>query len=165
MNIRRANSGIRMASHRLVLREFVVTDEDAVHAFAADPLVTRFTDWDPTASKTPEHSLAEATAWATNPQRAEFRQYLLGANRHGLVIREIWLLRLRALLVARARGDETAYRDNRDRYRAMATSLDYEGHMKWAEAMPCGRTGKLTPSQNRRHTRVSILRFGIAVMR
>ena len=77
MNIRRANSGIRMASHRLVLREFVVTDEDAVHAFAADPLVTRFTDWDPTASKTPEHSLAEATAWATNPQRAEFRQYLL----------------------------------------------------------------------------------------
>jgi ribosomal-protein-alanine N-acetyltransferase len=81
MNIRRANSGIRMASHRLVLREFVVTDEDAVHAFAADPLVTRFTDWDPTASKTPEHSLAEATAWATNPPRAEFRQYLLGANR------------------------------------------------------------------------------------
>jgi len=72
---------------------------------------------------------------------------------------------LRALLVARARGDETAYRDNRDRYRAMATSLDYEGHMKWAEAMPCGRTGKLTPSQNRRHTRVSILRFGIAVTR
>src|SRR6185312_16922301 len=47
MNIRRANSGIRMASHRLVLREFVVTDEDAVHAFAADPLVTRFTDWGP----------------------------------------------------------------------------------------------------------------------
>src|SRR6476660_9524762 len=71
MNIRRANSGIRMASHRLVLREFVVTDEDAVHAFAADPLVTRFADWDPTASKTPEHSLAEATAQATNTQRAE----------------------------------------------------------------------------------------------
>ena len=53
----------------------------------------------------------------------------------GLVIREIWLLRLRALL-ARAHGDDTAYRDYRDRYRAMATSLGYEGHMKWAEAMP-----------------------------
>ena len=38
----------------------------------------------------------------------------------GLVIREIWLLRLRALL-ARAHGDEAAYRDYRDRYRAMAT--------------------------------------------
>ena len=53
----------------------------------------------------------------------------------GLVIREIWLLRLRALL-ARAHGDDTAYRDYRDRYRAMATSLGFEGHMKWAEAMP-----------------------------
>jgi class 3 adenylate cyclase len=53
----------------------------------------------------------------------------------GLVIREIWLLRLQALL-ARAKGDEVAYRDYRDRYRAMATSLGFEGHMKWAEAMP-----------------------------
>ncbi len=53
----------------------------------------------------------------------------------GLVIRDVWLLRLRALL-ARARGDETAYRDYRDHYRAMATELDFEGHMKWAEAMP-----------------------------
>jgi hypothetical protein len=53
----------------------------------------------------------------------------------GLVIRDIWLRRLRALL-ARAHGDDTAYRDHRDRYRAMATSLGFEGHMKWAEAMP-----------------------------
>ena len=53
----------------------------------------------------------------------------------GLVAREVWLLRLRALL-ARAHGDDTAYRDYRDRYRAMATSLGFEGHMKWAEAMP-----------------------------
>ena len=53
----------------------------------------------------------------------------------GLVIRDIWLLRLRALL-ARAHGDETGYRDYRDRYRAMARSLGFEGHMKWAEAMP-----------------------------
>jgi hypothetical protein len=48
---------------------------------------------------------------------------------------EIWLLRLRALL-ARAHSDETNYRDYRDRYRAMATSLCFEGHMAWAEAMP-----------------------------
>jgi hypothetical protein len=53
----------------------------------------------------------------------------------GLVIREIWLLRLRALL-ARAKGDETAYRDDRDRYRDMANTFGFEGHMKWAEAMP-----------------------------
>ena len=53
----------------------------------------------------------------------------------GLVMREIWLLRLRALL-ARARGGEAAYRDFRDRYQDMARTLGYEGHMAWAEAMP-----------------------------
>jgi hypothetical protein len=53
----------------------------------------------------------------------------------GLVIRDIWLLRLRALL-ARARGDTAAYAHLRDRYRDMATSLGFEGHIAWAEAMP-----------------------------
>jgi class 3 adenylate cyclase len=52
-----------------------------------------------------------------------------------LAIREIWLLRLRALL-ARARGDEARYREHRDRYRDMAKTLDCEGHIAWAEAMP-----------------------------
>jgi hypothetical protein len=52
----------------------------------------------------------------------------------GWAIVDITLLRLRALL-SRARGDEVAYRDLVGRYRAMATSLGYEGHMKWAEAM------------------------------
>ncbi|MGB9305977.1 MAG: adenylate/guanylate cyclase domain-containing protein [Mycobacterium sp.] len=53
----------------------------------------------------------------------------------GLAIREIWLLRLRALL-ARAHGDAEAYKQFRDRYRDMATSLGFEGHIAWAEAMP-----------------------------
>jgi adenylate cyclase len=53
----------------------------------------------------------------------------------GMVVFELWPLRWRALL-ARAHGDEAAYRDYRDRYRAMARSLEFEGHMKWAEAMP-----------------------------
>jgi class 3 adenylate cyclase len=51
-----------------------------------------------------------------------------------LVIREIWLLRLRAL-AARARGDHIAYRDLVNRYRAMAESLGFEGHTAWAQAM------------------------------
>jgi hypothetical protein len=50
------------------------------------------------------------------------------------VIRDIWLLRLRVLL-ARAHGDTVAYRDYRDRYRAMAESLGFEGHIAWAEGM------------------------------
>jgi hypothetical protein len=53
----------------------------------------------------------------------------------GLVIRDIWLLRLRALL-ARARGDASAYAHFRDRYRDMARALGFEGHIAWAEAMP-----------------------------
>ena len=53
----------------------------------------------------------------------------------GLVIREIWLLRLRALL-ARAHGDDAAYTDFRDRYRDMAKTLGFEGHIEWAKAMP-----------------------------
>ena len=53
----------------------------------------------------------------------------------GLVIRDIWLLRLRALL-ARAQGDAAAYADFRDRYRVMARTLGFEGHIAWAEAMP-----------------------------
>ena len=52
----------------------------------------------------------------------------------GLVMRDIWLLRLRAL-VARARGDDLAYRDLAGRYRAMAESLGFEGHMAMADAM------------------------------
>ena len=53
----------------------------------------------------------------------------------GLVLRDIWLLRLRIVL-AGAHGDEARYREYRDRYRAMATELGFEGHMEWAEAMP-----------------------------
>jgi class 3 adenylate cyclase len=49
--------------------------------------------------------------------------------------RDIWLLRLRALL-ARAHGDDARYREYRDRYRDMARTLGFEGHIAWAEAMP-----------------------------
>jgi hypothetical protein len=50
-------------------------------------------------------------------------------------LRDIWLLRLRALL-ARARGEGVKYLDFLNRYRNMARSLGFEGHIAWAEAMP-----------------------------
>jgi len=49
--------------------------------------------------------------------------------------RDLTIQRLRAML-ARARGDEAAYRELRDRYRATANDLGFEGHMAWAAAMP-----------------------------
>jgi hypothetical protein len=52
----------------------------------------------------------------------------------GLVIRDIWLLRLRAIL-AQARGDGATYADFKDRYRDMARTLGFEGHIAWAEAL------------------------------
>jgi class 3 adenylate cyclase len=50
----------------------------------------------------------------------------------GGVMRDIWLLRLRALM-ARARGDNDAFRHYRDRHRAIVTPLGLEGHIQWAE--------------------------------
>jgi hypothetical protein len=47
---------------------------------------------------------------------------------------DIVLPRLRALL-SRARGDNAGYRELASRYRAMADSLAFEGHMAWATAM------------------------------
>jgi adenylate cyclase len=52
----------------------------------------------------------------------------------GFVLIDLWLLPMRALEAA-ARGDEATYRDYRDRYRAMANSLGFEGHIAWAAAM------------------------------
>ena len=52
----------------------------------------------------------------------------------GLVLYDIWTLRMRALL-AQAQGEDAMYREYRDRYRKMATELGFEGHMAWADAM------------------------------
>jgi hypothetical protein len=52
----------------------------------------------------------------------------------GSATREITLLQLRALL-ARPRDADVAYRELVIRYRAMAESLGFEGHIAWAKAM------------------------------
>jgi adenylate cyclase len=52
----------------------------------------------------------------------------------GFVVNDLWLLRMRAL-EAQARADIAAYRDYRDRYRAMANSHGFEGHIAWASEM------------------------------
>jgi hypothetical protein len=73
-----------------------------------------------------EGDVAEAEA-------ATGRLAKLGADQD-LAIREILLLRLRALH-ARARRDDDAYLHFLARYRAMAESHGYEGHVEWAETM------------------------------
>ena len=66
---------------------------------------------------------------------AAIERLAAGPADEGLVIRDIWLLRLRALL-ARARGDDAACAHFPDRYRDMAKTLDFEGHIAWAETTP-----------------------------
>ena len=46
----------------------------------------------------------------------------------GLAVRDIWLVRLQAVL-ARFQGDGATYIDIRDRYHQMAKSLGFEGHI------------------------------------
>jgi RimJ/RimL family protein N-acetyltransferase len=67
-----ATGGVSLTSDRLVLREFAVTDEEAVHSFASDPVVTQYTDWGPNSIDNTRAFLAEATGQATDPERADF---------------------------------------------------------------------------------------------
>jgi class 3 adenylate cyclase len=85
-------------------------------------------------------TLVEALlARCTNDDLAEAEAAIerLAALRSGTAwaTRDCYVLRLRTLL-AQARGDDAAYRELRDRYRAMANELGFEGHMKWATEMP-----------------------------
>lgn len=87
-----------------------------VVGFLVDTLLKRGADGD----------IAEAAAAVAELENAPLE---------GAVIRDIWVLRLRALL-ARAGGEDTAYRQLRERYRETADALGYEGHQMWAAALP-----------------------------
>jgi len=69
----------------------------------------------------------------TEAQAAIERLIQIGAQ-DNWAMREITLMRLRALM-ARTRGDEDAYRVLVDRYRTMAETLGFDGHLAWAETM------------------------------
>ncbi len=88
----------------------------------------------PTTGVLVETLLARGTARdQVDAERAVDRLAVAPAD-NGWVIRDLMLLRLRALL-AQTRGATARYRDLVERYRTMATSLGYEGHVAWAEAM------------------------------
>ena len=52
----------------------------------------------------------------------------------GVTLHEVWSLRMRAQL-ARARKEDSAFRELRDRYRRKATELGFEGHIAFAAAL------------------------------
>ena len=65
---------------------------------------------------------------------AAIEQLAQAPTEAGLALRDIWLLRLRALL-ARAQGDAAAYEHFRDQYRDKTKSMGFQGHILWAEAL------------------------------
>jgi hypothetical protein len=78
---------------------------------------------------------AELGYWPATTDEAAIERLAAAPTDDGQAVRDIWLLRLQALL-ARAHGDAAAYAHFRDRYRDMARTLGFEGHIAWAEAMP-----------------------------
>ncbi|OBB68478.1 adenylate/guanylate cyclase domain-containing protein [Mycobacterium sp. 852014-50255_SCH5639931] len=89
----------------------------------------------PTTGVLVETLLGRGTEGDVAEAEAAIERLAVAPADEGLAIREIWLQRMRALL-ARARCDREAYSHFRDRYREMARTLGFEGHIDWAEAMP-----------------------------
>jgi RimJ/RimL family protein N-acetyltransferase len=67
-----AQSGIWLFGSRLVLREFVAADEEAVHSYAEDPVVTQFTEWGPNSLADTHAFLTNVMAQRSNSERVEF---------------------------------------------------------------------------------------------
>jgi class 3 adenylate cyclase len=87
--------------------------------------------------------LARGSAADISEAQSAIDRLATGPAGEGVMLREIWLLRLRARL-ARARGDAVGYREMAQRYGALATSLGFEGHMAMAEAMIASAGAEVT---------------------
>jgi hypothetical protein len=88
-------------------------------------------------ARPPPHWWNRYCTTATDRQEAQAAIDRLAAvpTDPGFVLHELPLLRSRALL-AHTRGDDSSFREFMGRYRDMATSLGFDGHIAWAEAMP-----------------------------
>jgi hypothetical protein len=79
-------------------------------------------------------TLLERGAEGDLAEAQEAIDWLANLPADGSAMVEITLLHMHTLL-ARARGDDVAHHDLVSRYRAMAESLGFEGHIAWARAM------------------------------
>jgi RimJ/RimL family protein N-acetyltransferase len=61
-----------LVTERLLLRDFTWSDQEAVHTFASDPVVTRFMEWGPNDVHDTRAFLTMAVAQSSHRQRAEF---------------------------------------------------------------------------------------------
>jgi [ribosomal protein S5]-alanine N-acetyltransferase len=75
---------IMLRTERLLLRDFQPGDEDAVHAYAGDPVVTRYTTWGPNKREDSDTFVRECAAQAHDPERDAFSLAVVDA---GAVVR------------------------------------------------------------------------------
>jgi RimJ/RimL family protein N-acetyltransferase len=80
--LRSRSAGVLLHTPRLALREFVPEDVDAVHAYASDPLVTRFTSFGPNTREQSEVFVLDAARAALAVPRTDYTLaiQLLGAG-------------------------------------------------------------------------------------
>nr|WP_222426766.1 GNAT family N-acetyltransferase [Amycolatopsis rhizosphaerae] len=64
--------GFCLTGERLLLRNFVASDELSVHAFASNREVTRYTDWGPNSAEDTRVFLRGVLAQARSAERSEF---------------------------------------------------------------------------------------------
>ncbi|WP_369802913.1 adenylate/guanylate cyclase domain-containing protein [Mycobacterium sp. EPa45] len=100
------------------------------HLFASGEMLYR----GPATTVLVESLLRRGTGRDLREARTAIDQLAAAPAEPGFVLYEVALGRLRALL-AQAHGDEAGYRNCRDRYREMVTSLGFEGHLKWADEL------------------------------
>ncbi|WNV89893.1 GNAT family N-acetyltransferase [Umezawaea sp. Da 62-37] len=74
-----------LTTDRLLLRDFTPSDEAAIHSFAGDPSVTRFTDWGPNTPADTRAFLAEVTTQQTDPHRTAFNLAAVQADSGRLI--------------------------------------------------------------------------------
>ena len=63
---------VELRAIRLTLRDFVAADEAAVHAYASDPVVTRFLVWGPNTAEDTHRFIRDAIACSQAPERTNF---------------------------------------------------------------------------------------------
>jgi ribosomal-protein-alanine N-acetyltransferase len=62
----------QLVTERLLLRDFTWADQEAVHAFASDPVVSQFMDWGPNDVHDTRAFLTMAVAQSSHRHRTEF---------------------------------------------------------------------------------------------
>ncbi len=75
----------RLVGDRVILREFVETDETAVHSYACDPMVTQFMNWGPNGIEDTRAFLRQVVGQGRTPHRTSFDLAMVDIESQALI--------------------------------------------------------------------------------